>query len=216
VACSPIFGELETTCERDEDCAPGELCGDGACFVVLPVCVPQCNSNADCGAGLVCDVETGLCGETAATGKVVGEACTQVPDGEEDECRGTCIGLLAGENPEPAAYMCTESCTVEAIPSCGWGGPNSAQRAEAGCLFSSSAVSSAGGPAPGDRGSCGRLCDCNQDCLNPNMVCVGNPFVRSRYRRAGYCTTGVADDGGVERGIPSCAVDAGVRDTGPG
>ncbi|HMJ10697.1 MAG TPA: hypothetical protein VK524_04775 [Polyangiaceae bacterium] len=215
LACAPVFERTGDLCNDDPDCASGQICSDGECFRIIAACSPQCNSNADCGAGLFCDPLSGMCAETDKAGKPIGAACTQPQDGATDECRGLCISVV-GDGDQPLAQLCTEFCTLDAVPSCGWGGPNAPGRAEAGCLFTSSAVNDNGGSAPGDRGLCGRLCDCNADCLNPGMVCLANSFVRSRYRRTGYCSTPIGEDGGTLTGIPSCTDAGAPRDAGPG
>lgn len=200
VACAPLFGDTQVSCVTDDDCETGELCG-GTCFAVIPACLPQCNSDADCGDGF-CDPGTGLCGAEPTTGSQLGARCTPTEEGLDDECRGRCIGILGDASDEPVTYMCADFCTLGIVPSCGWAGPTSGQRADGACLFSSSVISANGGPANGDRGSCGQLCDCNSNCRNPDLICVSDSYVRTNYRRAGYCTTPSTTDAGVERGIP--------------
>ncbi len=217
LACGPLFSGTGQGCANDEECERGQICSDGTCSRILPACLPQCGADSDCGSGLFCHPLTGFCSSTRETGKAVGEACTPADDdGGIDDCRGLCISLV-DDNDAPLARWCTEFCTLDAVPGCGWGGPTAPGRAEAGCLFTLPIVNENGGSGPGDQGLCGRLCDCNRDCGQPDMVCIGNAFVRNRYRRAGYCTTRFGEDGGTIPGITTCPADGGApRDAGPG
>jgi hypothetical protein len=173
---------------------------------VVPSCLPQCNSNQDCGSGLYCDPSDGLCRTTPATGKAIGATCTQNLDASTDECKGDCIGYVHNAGSAPFTYMCSENCTMGALPACGWDGPSSGAPAPATCLFSSTVILSLGGPGFGDLGSCGQLCDCNSGCSNPAMVCepFGNAATESFFQRKGYCTDPLLDDGGLSPGIVSC------------
>jgi len=156
---------------------------------VNPVCLPQCNSDADCGGDLFCDPSDGLCRTTQKTGKGIGEPCTPPGEGGTDECRGRCVSFIAESGGAPLTSMCAENCTAGSLPSCGWAGPSQGT-ADAYCLFTSTVVADRGGAGLGDLGSCGQLCNCNGDCLNPELICVSleNADFERALGRPGYCS----------------------------
>jgi hypothetical protein len=160
-------------------------------------CVTNCNANSDCGPGLYCDPSDGACTSTPPTGLPLGSSCTQPSPGGNDACKGNCTSL---QGTGSQTTVCTEVCTMGAVPQCGWSGPGTT--ADAFCLYSATVISQNGGPGVGDRGSCGQLCDCNSQCANPSMVCsafAGTPAsdLENLTSRKGYCTL----DG---PGITSC------------
>ncbi|HEY6557131.1 MAG TPA: hypothetical protein VI072_07650 [Polyangiaceae bacterium] len=222
LTCGPLFGGTDIPClenaDGDPECERGHVCIDGECLLIIPACLPQCGADSDCGPGLFCDPLTGFCSSTREPGKSVGEACTPADEeaGTEDDCRGVCISLVDEE--VVLTSWCTEFCTYGGVPGCGWGGPTSPGRAEAGCLFPLSIIEDNGGAGVGDQGLCNRLCDCNRDCGHSDMVCLSLPSsLRNRYRRAGYCTPRFGADGGTIPGITTCPADGGApRDAGPG
>jgi hypothetical protein len=220
VACGPLFGRTGTQCTTDSNCRQGEICDpEQGCFQVIPACLPQCNADSDCGAGMYCDPQDGLCSSMMKGGKALGALCTQPVGTAPDECRGTCIGLVATAGGEPLTHLCAESCTIGAFPSCGWAGPASGTPAPGVCFFSSTIINERGGPGGGDRGSCAKLCNCNADCtaLNPDLICadLGDAQTKTVTRRNGFCTLPQEDDGGLNPGIPSCTGDGGTTDSGP-
>jgi hypothetical protein len=217
VACSPLFSPTGTACTTDAQCGADEICGgaDG-CFAIIPACLPQCNSDVDCGGALKCDPRDGQCRTATPTGKNVGDPCTQMDGGVGEECKGNCTGFVAGTSGDPLTYMCAENCTTGIIPSCGWDGPGSGD-ATAFCLFASSVLFDRGGPGAGDRGSCGQLCDCNNDCTNPDLICrdAANANFTTATGRQGYCSLPNEDDGGMNPGIP-CTGTGGTGGSGTG
>jgi hypothetical protein len=222
LACAPLFQQTDTECTVDANCGRAGVCDSGFCWQIKPACLPQCNSNVDCGTGLYCHQATGQCAATPKTGKPLGAPCTQPAGDAVDECQGRCIGIVTEASDDVQAYMCADSCTLGAFPSCGWNGTSS-QKADAACLLSSSFISDNGGPGVGDRGSCLRLCDCNADCGNAAFACIASAPVKRAFNRAGTCDLTVGPDGGTLTGIPSCAADSGtppadgaVKDAGPG
>lgn len=169
VACAPTYAasSLDLSCTLDAQCLTGQKCGDTQrCLDLVPVCLPSCNSDADCAAGLKCDPLDGLCRATVPTGKKIGEECTPTSaagdasgtggttsadaaaDGGSRECRGSCLEIAAQAGAP--AYMCTESCTFGAFPSCGWG-----PSLDGGTLDSGTFDSAADAPAGGNGGNGG-------------------------------------------------------------
>ena len=143
------------------------------------LCQPTCNGNLDCPSGYSCNPKLGLCTQAAASGKPIGAACNN-----DQQCRGTCLGGLG----QPS---CVEPCTIGAIPSCGWSGPGTP--AEAFCLFVAGSFANVG---VGDAGLCGKLCDCDDDCL-PSQQCegFGDPQSEQIFMKKGYCTAASATSG---------------------
>jgi len=209
VACAPLFRPTGTLCTTDAQCGTEEICGDTECFEVVPACLPQCNSDADCAGDLFCDPSDGLCRTAEKTGLTLGAQCTPPSDGGADECRGNCTSFVAGTGGEPLTSMCAENCTNGALPSCGWNGP-SAGKATAFCLFASTVIFDRGGPGVGDRGSCGQLCNCDTECSNPDLICrdFGNEAFQRALQQRGYCALAQNEDGGLDPGIP-CTGDGG-------
>jgi hypothetical protein len=182
------------------------------------VCLPLCNSDADCGGSLFCDPNLGTCSATAPTGDPVGAPCTQPGDaGTADTCKGQCGGLVHASGQQPFTYMCFENCTQGVAAVCGWGGPNTGP-APAACLFGPAVLSSTAGF--GDQGSCGALCDCNADCANPALVCGDFSQIDSSgqlaqgYQKKGWCTDPLLDDGGTDPGLPTCSGTGGTGGQG--
>jgi hypothetical protein len=171
---------------------------------VFPACIPQCNSNADCG-GLLCNPETGGCTTSAPTGLSLGTTCTVPASGGTDACTGTCTQFVNGSGANLVA-MCTERCTLGASPACSWTGNGPAPAA---CLFVSTAILDNGGAGIGDAGSCGLLCDCNSDCKTSALVCrpwegVNAGATEAFFQRAGFCSDPDNGDGTTNPGITSC------------
>jgi hypothetical protein len=178
----------------------------------VSACHPQCNSDTDCGGGLSCNPRTGTCTSTPPAGKGLGETCVQVADGGVEQCQGTCIGFVHSSGQNPFTYMCAESCTLGALPSCGWD-PTTLTPAPGACLFVSTTILDNGGAGIGDQASCGQLCDCNSDCKNPDLVCTAwtgsnAQTLASFYARAGFCSDPLQEDGSVNPGL--CPTDAGT------
>ena len=166
--------------------------------LVGQACLPQCNSDADCGT-LHCDPKSGLCRATPATGKDLGAECVQ-QDGGPGECKGNCTGIVNPGSSVPFTYTCTERCTLGAPAQCGWDGTS---QAPGFCLFSSTLIST---PGIGDQGSCAQLCSCNADCKNPSFVCraFNDPNFEATLGQKGYCGSSSIQGGGVDPGIPVC------------
>lgn len=211
VACTGLLSSTAgTDCgPPNYDCPKGEACAtDNKCHPVIPACVPRCNADADCGTGLKCNADTGLCTAGAISGKEVGEACTP-SDGGNDECKGRCLNF--GDD----LRICSAACTLGSQANCGWTGTGPAP---AFCLFGSSA----GGDQSdwGDQGFCADLCNCNSDCAS-GLVCIdfGTSAAaqsnKNFLKAQGYCTNPKnSQDGAVNPGIPNCATDAGTGGTG--
>jgi hypothetical protein len=137
------------------------------------VCVPQCNSDADC-EGFWCNPGNGLCQAEPPTGWAHGSECS-ISDAGVDECLGFCLTLV-----QPR--WCSGRCTIGVEATCGWE-PASGLPARhvCGMIFP--------GAGPGDFGVCTPLCECDADCPNATYRCqpFSNPELEDKYKMKGYC-----------------------------
>jgi hypothetical protein len=136
----------------------------------------------------------GLCRATPRAGSGTGAACD--PNAAVSGCRGLCLPL------DDTTAMCADGCTLGVGDSCGFGG-DSQDPAEAACLFAFSNTSDLG-----DAAACAALCDCNDECPQPELVCVplgadGTAY----YGRMGYCDLPL--DGAASDGMPCGTAGAG-------
>ncbi|MCC6214084.1 MAG: hypothetical protein IT376_04400 [Polyangiaceae bacterium] len=205
-SCSPLWNDSGISCTGPSDCASGQFCY-GTCYDLIPTCQPVCNADRDCGPGLYCNPATGYCAAAPRTGLELGAACTLPGDGATDGCRGSCQGVV-DESGASVGNICFEPCTNGAPYQCGWAGPGTGP-AVGYCLYTSSAIVNLAGY--GDRGSCGAMCDCNSDCLNPDSICspLGNFELEQTLQRRGYCLP-VAKGPNAPVGITECPEDAGA------
>ena len=183
----------------DMACSPLDL---GPPFGVIGICLPLCNSDGDCGSGLFCNPRTGLCQGNAPSGDPIGAACDT---SAAETCRGECQSFDLGNGT--TTDLCLELCTRGAMDNCGRDvDPNGAA-----CIYQPTGIIQAGESAGfGDRSTCAQLCDCNADCLAPELVCLSDTGVQLATTREGFCGKPTTADGGVEPGIPSCPGDAGA------
>jgi hypothetical protein len=191
---------LPSKCHGRQEMACAPLSSDGQ-TLTGQACLPQCNADSDCGTGLFCDVSSGLCVASQGTGLSLGAQCQQ-QDGGASQCKGNCTGIVTSGSTTPLTYTCTESCTLGAVPQCGWSG-QSGDTAPGFCLFTSTIIPD---PGVGDRGSCAQLCSCNSDCLNPDFICRAftDSATASALNQKGYCSLKQNEDGGTSVGIPTC------------
>lgn len=130
------------------------------------LCVPACQSDAQCGPGLFCNLGNGLCTSTRPAGAPIGSACVEA----EDCASGLCLTLN-----ETFGSFCSGFCTF-GVPGCGFDG----SEAEAGATCLLTQVRDEG---PGDRGLCFASCDTDADCREAGAVCVP----AASDGRAGVC-----------------------------
>lgn len=148
----------------------------------VSACLPTCNDDSQCD-GALCDPGRGVCNASGAGWDDIGSPGT---------C-GTNFGTGTNSTAGPAS-ICTAQCTLGVVPSCRWDGKPG--KPAAACIFRQTTR------GYGDRGLCGKLCDCDGDCPSP-LHCLPMPkaaFVTETGRQ-GACGTGV--------GI-ACASDAGT------
>jgi len=193
-----------TKCHSRQDIA----CDDtGAPTPGEGFCRPTCRGDADCGTRK-CDLGSGFCVDASEiTGTLpIGSPCDPKPP---EECAGACFPLT--QDGEDGPGMCAALCSIGTF-GCG-NDPNSTDPPVAACLF---ALTDAP-PGAGDLGLCGRLCDCDSDCLGTfQRVC--RPFNDAEEEEAsghkGYCGGQFDPDTDEPNEHIACASDGGVPDSG--
>ena len=140
-----------TQCQGRPDIACADLSDPTLTTVPNPFCVPQCRSDLECGTGLFCNPQTGLCNKTKPTGDPVGTACD--PAAATNNCLGTCIGVRDSQNNLTTGF-CADLCSGYAA--CDFGAGLNATGFCMGQLSSNFGL--------GDLGYCEPLCDCSGDC----------------------------------------------------
>jgi hypothetical protein len=127
-----------------------------------------------------------------------------------EECRGQCQAFSSGSGKAPAAFACSERCTIGEVFACGVPqiGPTNPAPAPAICMASPSELLERG---VGDLGLCVQLCSCNANCSHPDFVCIEfeDKSFKTITRQEGYCALRLGMDGGLRTGIASCPADAG-------
>ncbi len=137
-------------------------------------CRPTCRSDADCGDSF-CDLGTGACVDTPRPGDPIGAECD--PDATEDTCAsGLCLPIVEG------FAVCTGWCNLSEI-GCGSDDPTPSDPGEAICTF---AVEEGSGSQ--DLGFCMQRCNCDDDCLHPDGLCLIVPAdIQAILGTAGLC-----------------------------
>jgi hypothetical protein len=119
------------------------------------LCLPSCQSDAQCGAGLFCDLGNGLCTSERPAGDPVGSVCS----GADSCASGLCLTLN-----DRFEGFCSGFCRFGG-PGCGFDG--SAASPGAGC-----ALAQVPNEGVGDRGLCLELCQDASDCHEAGAVCI--------------------------------------------
>jgi len=197
--------EIKCHNRRDMGCYDPDGTGTG-------YCKPACRGDFDC-AGRKCDLSEGICVDSipAAKNLPLGSKCD--PNADSDPCQGTCIGISDGDSSAtPSVGFCSGLCKLGEI-ACGVD-PSSKAAIQADCLF---------GPDQnadlGDLGFCAQLCDCNDDCKDPDFICSTLPTqLSSQLGRAGGCNPKAGANPGEPNGIkctaatkPPPVVDSGTK-----
>lgn len=178
--CGPVLGATTTMCTDSTDCQSDEVCNDGVCRVLVPLCLPGCRGDIDCDDGMYCDQSflNGVCLTKKPAGKPLGAAC-KVPDvGEPEECLGFCQPDASGS----AQGHCTTTCGVGR--ECGW---NSDKKTFDGlCLYVSSLT---GDVDTGDFGYCTGVCNCSAECPVSGRECelFDQPLPTDVFSAPGVC-----------------------------
>lgn len=119
-------------------------------------CRPLCSTNDDCPTG-ECDLGTGVCVARAPGGQRLGTRCD--PDETPTACAGACITF-------EGVSFCSHRCKFGSSRQCGDEAAGDAGATLDGlCRF----PEDHGGL--GDTAFCGQLCDCDADCVHPQVVC---------------------------------------------
>lgn len=207
-SCDPS-GTSQCLDRYDEVCVP-EYVSDGG--VAGHVCAPACVTDNDC-SGRTCELYAGLCGDTPNTGDPVGTPCD--PTASTNPCAGFCVGF---SQTDPTFGICTTLCNGHTsfgiIGACG-SDPQQGSPQAAACT--NEVVYGDGTIA----GLCGQLCNCDSDCLAPDMICESwadygapNPAqFASQFGEQGLCEFRSQVDAGIP-GLPTCSQEGGVQDGG--
>ncbi len=176
------FGEppLNYLDDLDGDSAPDKCAGrkDVACHGLFndkgeyskqDACFPMCNDDENCSAGRACDLNTGLCVESAKLKdkKKGNELCNVAA--KDDECLGVCARLYDSTDPNTPAEkkdlgICLDPCTIGTIQGGSCGGVSNGL-----CLLTGMFTPTKDGPDGGaaDLGACvtaskkGDSCSCH-------------------------------------------------------
>jgi hypothetical protein len=173
----------------------------GATFAA---CLPTCGSDSQCPDGRFCDIVSGVCVDDEPQGDPVGTPCDL--DGA-NTCQGFCDDF--------GGYgLCTGFCTVGLdAPGCGVDPADGVNPGDPFCLpvFSQT-------DAAGDTGLCIQRCDCNDNCLDSQALCLswGSADAVDAFSSEGVCARTTADAGAGLTCGAGPQVDGGPGDGGPG
>jgi hypothetical protein len=168
-------------------------CVDGSSSGLPDFCLPACRGDFECG-GRVCDLSLGVCVDALSGTVPAGAPCD--PGAITDPCRGGICVRLQGGGSEGSPGVCSGLCRLGSV-GCGED-PGSSGPLASLCLFTDDPSS-----GTGDLGLCASLCDCDDDCGNPALVC--DPL-EEQYQvvssRVGGCTPGTDATGERVPGTP--------------
>jgi hypothetical protein len=190
------------------------------------VCLPVCQSNADCG-GRFCNLNTGGCDDVAPVGGDIGAPCTPAT-AAVDCASGYCQPL------GPTRFFCTGACSQLEVGGCGFPANTPPGQRQAAC------VDSIRGLRYRDLGLCMELCDTPADCAQPGWQCSSLGRFTTQWGRAGFCVPpdvlcsnrcvesdgdtlpdseawaadGVCDDGGLDFDFEACTLGTDCADCG--
>jgi hypothetical protein len=192
--CQPGAADTAIKCfeERAQACIENPNTPD------LGACLPICQSDAGCGAGLFCDLGRGglgLCSATAPTGGDVGAPCAE--ETQATDCKsGLCLSFQDG-----SGSFCSANCTFGALAGCGFAEEISVPR-EAVC-----AQTQLEDGGNGDIGFCLELCDTAADCaqVGAGWICSDDLTDQGKQLvgREGICQPpGVGTPIGGDAGAP--------------
>jgi hypothetical protein len=186
-------------------------------------CKPTCRGDFDCrladGSMRKCDLSEGNCVDSipAARNLPTGSKCD--PRSDNDPCQGRCIGVSSSDSGALSSVgFCSGLCKIGEI-ACGVD-PSSKSPIGADCLFAPDQNADLG-----DLGFCAQLCDCNDDCKNPDFICSSLPSqLVSQIGRKGACNPKEGANSGEPNGIkcttttkpPPVSVDSGKPNPTPG
>ncbi|HEX4337737.1 MAG TPA: hypothetical protein VH062_17610 [Polyangiaceae bacterium] len=164
----------ETKCHARHDMACADPQGLGTGF-----CKPTCRGDFDC-AGRVCDLADGICTDPIDKARNLPSGAKCDPNAATDTCTGACIGVQEGDAAVASIGFCSGFCKLGEV-GCGVD-PTSKDPVESYCLFGTDANSDAG-----DLGFCAELCDCNDDCKDPDFICSTVTGLSAQVGRLGAC-----------------------------
>jgi hypothetical protein len=192
----------ETKCHKRHDMACADPRGNGSGY-----CKPTCRGDFDCAsANRICDLSDGVCKDKLDPVRTLPSGAKCDPNASVDRCAGTCVGVVAGDASTTDIGFCSGFCKL-GDQGCGFD-PTSTSAVDSFCLFGTSQQSDAD-----DLGFCAQLCDCNDECRNPDFICTTVQGLSTQTGRTGACSPKDSGPGGDTKGIP-CA--GGRKDAGTG
>lgn len=145
------FGEpVPEKCHGREDVACESTSAGGFCR-------PLCSTDGDCGAGLRCAPDLGVCqpeDDSPSEPLALGAGCLPEQEPGETGCSGICV-------QNGAAGVCSTRCVFGSLAAC--------TETEPATMGTACVLVSPGGTI-GDVGFCSPLCECDQDCP-PGTLC---------------------------------------------
>jgi hypothetical protein len=201
--------EIKCHNRRDMGCYDPDGIGMG-------YCKPSCRGDFDCGTRK-CDLSEGICVDSIPADRKLplGSKCD--PQLTNDPCQGRCIGVSSSDSGALADVgFCSGLCKIGEI-ACGVD-PTSKTNIAADCLFAPDQNADLG-----DLGFCAQLCDCNDNCQDPDFICSSLPSqLVSQIGRKGACNPKEGANSGEPNGIkcttttkPPVVVDSGKPPTKP-
>src|SRR5262249_6391646 len=147
-------------CHKRHDMACADPRGRG-----IGYCKPTCRGDFDCAsANRVCDLSDGVCKDKLDAIRTLPAGSKCDPNANTDRCAGACVGIISGDASTTDIGFCSGFCKL-GDQGCGFD-PSSSDPVDSFCLFGTSMQSDLD-----DLGFCAQLCDCNDDCRDPDFVC---------------------------------------------
>jgi len=202
---APSATEMKCHDRKDMACADPRDRGIG-------FCKPTCLGDFDC-KGRVCDLAEGVCVDKLDPSRKlpIGAKCD--PNADVDPCVGACVGIVEGDASTTTVGFCSGYCKLGEQNGCGF--DPQATTVDSFCLFGTSQFSDFA-----DLGFCAQVCDCNDDCLNPDFICTTVNGLNDIISRPGACgprssssEKGIACSG--TRPKPDAKAPVSVPEAGP-
>jgi hypothetical protein len=127
------------------------------------ICLPTCGEDSQCPTGRVCDPQSSVCVDMAATGLPSGSVCD--PTSTTAQCAGICVSFSAADGGAGPA-ICSEYCELGGDPNSPSDTPNCGGVNVGLCAYSPT------GNGAGDYGFCANACTTQDDCQLPNFWCT--------------------------------------------
>jgi hypothetical protein len=174
-SCTPgAPSATEKKCHDRKDMACADPMDQG-----IGYCKPTCRGDFDCGKRF-CDLADGTCVDKIDPSRKlpIGSKCD--PNSDVDPCQGACVGILEADSSTAKIGFCSGYCKLGEQNGCGFN--PQATTVDSFCLFGTSGTSDFA-----DLGFCTQVCDCNDDCLDPDFICSTVTGLSALIGRPGAC-----------------------------